>query len=131
MKISDSEECPFCLNIPDTTLHALINAQYLLNCGDVLNYGCERMRTKASKYPIILGYIDNKRFIIDMSILNTIIIIDKMRLDCNQMNLIEVLRLLYKEMKADDYESEVNPKRNVYNEKLEECGELLCSIFEK
>ena len=25
MKISDSEECPFCLNIPDTTLHALIN----------------------------------------------------------------------------------------------------------
>ena len=32
------------------------------------------------------------------------------------MNLIEVLRLLYEEMKADVYESEVNPKRNVYNE---------------
>ena len=25
MKISDSEECPYCVNIPDSTLHALIN----------------------------------------------------------------------------------------------------------
>ena len=78
----------------------------------------------------ILGYIDNKRdrFIINMSILNTKIIIYKRRQDCNQMNLIEVLRLLYKEMKADYYESEATPKRNVYNEKWEKCGELLCSI---
>ena len=63
-----------------------------------------------------------------MCILNTKIIIYKMRQDGNQMKLIEVLPLLYKEMKADVYESEVNPKWNVYNEK---CGELLSSILEK
>ena len=46
-----------------------------------------------------------------MCILNTRIIIYKMRQDCNHMTLIEVIRLLYKEMKADDYESMVNPKK--------------------
>ena len=81
----------------------------------------------------ILGYTDNEidNFIINMCILNTIIIIYEVRQDCNQMELREVLRLLYKEMKADDYDSEVNPKKNVYNEKWEKCGELQCSIFEK
>ena len=76
---------------------------------------------KISDKEKILGDIDyiRDRFIINMSILNTKIIIYKMRQDCNQMNIIEVLRLLYKEMKADYYESEVNPKRNVYNEKWE------------
>ena len=72
----------------------------------------------------IFGRIDNEidNFIINMCILNTKIIIYKMGQDCNQMKLIEDLRLLYNKMKADDYESEVNPKRNVYNEKWENVG---------
>ena len=88
---------------------------------------------KISDKENILGYIDNEidNLIINMCILNTIIIIYEVRQDCNQMELREVLRLLYKELKAYNYEKEVNPKKNVYNEKWEKCGELLCSIFEK
>ena len=54
-----------------------------------------------------------------------------MRQDCKQINLLEVLRHLYKEMKADYYESEVNPEKNPYNGKWDKCERLLCSIFEK
>ena len=88
---------------------------------------------KISDKEKILGNIDNDidNCLINMCILNSKIIIYRIRQDCNQMKLIEDLQHLYKEMKADDYESEINPKRNVYNEKWEECGELLSSIFEK
>ena len=67
---------------------------------------------KISDKENILGYIDNEidNLIINMSILNTKIIIYKMRQDFDQMKLIEVLRLLCKEMKDDDHGREVNPK---------------------
>ena len=54
-----------------------------------------------------------------------------MRQDCKQINLLEVLRLLYKEMKADYYENEVNPERNQDNGKWDKSERLLSSIFEK
>ena len=88
---------------------------------------------KISHKEKILGNIDNDidNSLINMCILNSKIIIYTIRQNCNQMKLIEDLQHLYKEMKADVYKSVINPKRNVYNEKWEECGELLSFIFEK
>ena len=33
MKMFDSEECPYCFNIPDRTLHALINCPIIAQLG--------------------------------------------------------------------------------------------------
>ena len=88
---------------------------------------------KISDKEKILGFLEDKRdrFIVNISILNTKIIIYRMRQDFKQINLLEVLRLLHKEMKADYYENEVNPKKNQDNGKWDKCERLLCSIFEK
>ena len=77
--------------------------------------------------------MDDKRdrFIVNISILNTKIIIYRMRQECKQINLLEVLRLLYREMKADYYENEVNLEKNQDNGKWDKCERLLCSIFER
>ena len=66
MKISDSEECPYCVNIPDSTLHALINCPISAYCGDMLNYVNKSI--KISDKEKILGYKDNDidKFIINM-----------------------------------------------------------------
>ena len=96
-------------------IHALINwltSAQLWRRGELWLRANVNKSIKISDKENILGYIDNEidNLIINMCILNTKIIIYKMRQDCDQMKLIEVLRLLYKEMKDDDYGREVNPK---------------------
>ena len=130
MKISDSEDCP------DTTLHALINcpiSAQLWRCVELWLRANVNKGIKISDKEKILGFLEDKRdrFIVNISILNTKIIIYRMRQDFKQINLLEVLRLLYKEMKADYYENEVNPEKNQDDGKLGKCERLLCSIFEK
>ena len=122
MKISDSEDCPFYLNTPDTTQHNELCLRANVN-----------KSIKITDKEKILGFLEEKRdrFIVNIAILNTKIIIYRMRQDFKQINLLEVLRLLYKEMKADYYENEVNPERNQDNGKWDKCERLLCSIFKK
>ena len=50
--------------------------------------------------------------IVNMAILNTKIDIYKHRQDGRNIRLIEILRFMYKEMKADEYDYEVNQKMN-------------------
>ena len=136
MKISDSEDCPFYLNTPDTTLHALINwpiSAQLWRRVELWLRANVNKSIKITDKEKILGFLEEKRdrFIVNIAILNTKIIIYRMRQDFKQINLLEVLRLLYKEMKADYYENEVNPEKNQDNGKWDKCERLLCSIFKK
>ena len=64
MKISDSENCPFCVNTPDTTLHALIDcpisAQLWRRVELWLRANVNKC-IKISDKEKILGYLEDKR----------------------------------------------------------------------
>ena len=66
-----------------------------------------------------------------MVILNTKKVVYKKRQDGSIMKVIYVLRLLYKEMKAAEYESEVCYPKNGYEQKWEKSENLLCTLFAK
>ena len=76
MNISDSENCTFCLNTPDTTLHALIDCPMSAQLWRRMELWLRENVNKGIKISDkekILGYVDEKRdrFIVNISILNT------------------------------------------------------------
>ena len=64
-----------------------------------------------------------------MVIINTKVAIYKHRQDGSTMRLIEILRTMYKEMKADEYDCKVNQKMNNFEKRLDRCGKILRTKF--
>ena len=79
----------------------------------------------------IFGYTEKQdNFIINMVIQNTKIVVYKKQQDGSIMKVIDVLRSFYKEMNANEYDSEVCSQKS-YEQNWEKWENLLCTLFTK
>ena len=120
MKISDTNECIFCKNQIDTTVHALIECPETANIwrhGELWLRQHINRSIKISDKEKIFGISGNKpyAFLLNMFIICTKLTIYQRRPDGQKCKLWDILRLIKNEMLADEYSSELNQNITNFN----------------
>ena len=134
MKVLDSEQCIYCKNVIDTTIHALIECP----CVAILWRQVElwlrenvENTIKLSEKEKIWGYqeFNSDSYLINVVIFTTKLVIYKRRPCGSILNLKDVLHFMYTEMINDEYECEMKLKQELFENRWAKIRNFLLAMF--